>query len=70
MKRFIHYDELARDSRFVRQTNLMTTILATLPDEVDNVVVGLSPRRMDPKRAQGGIRGEQTRCGAAQVSTF
>ncbi|MCZ6823640.1 MAG: hypothetical protein O7F10_11885, partial [Deltaproteobacteria bacterium] len=38
MKRFIHYDELARDSRFVRQTNLLATVLATLPDDVDQVV--------------------------------
>jgi uncharacterized ferritin-like protein (DUF455 family) len=38
MKRFIEPDELARDSRFVRQSNAMTTVLATLPDDVDSVV--------------------------------
>ncbi len=38
MRRFIHCDELARDSRFVRQTNMMATVLATLPDDVDKVV--------------------------------
>ena len=38
MKRFIHHDELARDSRFVRQSNAQSTILASLPDDVDTVV--------------------------------
>ena len=38
MKRFIHYDELARDSRFVRQANAVATVLATLPDDVEKVV--------------------------------
>ncbi len=38
MKRFIEHEELARDSRFVRQTNLAATILSTLPDEVEPVV--------------------------------
>ena len=34
----MHYDELARDSRFVRQTNLMATVLSQLPDDVDKLV--------------------------------
>jgi uncharacterized ferritin-like protein (DUF455 family) len=38
MRRFIDHDELARDSRFVRQQNALATALATLPDEVDAVV--------------------------------
>ena len=38
MKRFIHYDELARDGRFVRQTNALSTVLSQLPDDVDAVV--------------------------------
>ncbi len=38
MKRFIHHDELARDSRFVRQDNAQSTVLATLPDDVDTIV--------------------------------
>ncbi len=38
MKRFIEPDELARDSRFIRQSNALTTVLATLPDDVDAVV--------------------------------
>ncbi len=38
MKRFIHYDELARDGRFVRQPNALATVLAQLPDDVDAVV--------------------------------
>jgi uncharacterized ferritin-like protein (DUF455 family) len=38
MKRFIHHEELARDSRFVRQSNLLATVLAELPDDVDEVV--------------------------------
>jgi uncharacterized ferritin-like protein (DUF455 family) len=38
MKRFIVHDELARDSRFVRQDNAATTVLSTLPDDVDTVV--------------------------------
>ena len=43
MKRFIEHEELARDSRFVRQANVVTTILATLPDDVDAVVEALDP---------------------------
>ena len=38
MERFIHHSELARDSRFVRQTNALVTVLANLPDDVDTVV--------------------------------
>ena len=38
MKRFLHHDELARDSRFVRQDNAQSTVLATLPDDVDAIV--------------------------------
>jgi uncharacterized ferritin-like protein (DUF455 family) len=38
MKRFIHHSELARDSRFIRQTNAAATVLSTLPDDVDKVV--------------------------------
>ena len=38
MKRFLHHEELARDSRFVRQDNAQSTVLATLPDDVDTIV--------------------------------
>jgi uncharacterized ferritin-like protein (DUF455 family) len=38
MKRFIEPDELARDSRFVRQDNRMSTVLSQMPDDVDTVV--------------------------------
>jgi uncharacterized ferritin-like protein (DUF455 family) len=38
MKRFIEHEELARDSRFVRQDNAQSTVLAQLPDDVDTVV--------------------------------
>ncbi|HEB89866.1 MAG TPA: DUF455 family protein [Deltaproteobacteria bacterium] len=38
MKRFIQHEELARDSRFVRQDNRQSTLLAALPDDVDKVV--------------------------------
>ncbi|MSP42016.1 MAG: DUF455 family protein [Alphaproteobacteria bacterium] len=38
MKRFIHFDELARDSRFVRQDSAANNLLAMLPDDVDTVV--------------------------------
>ncbi len=38
MKRFIDPNELARDSRFVRQENVLATALATLPDDVDTIV--------------------------------
>lgn len=37
MKSFMNHNELARDSRFVRQNDL-TDIFASLPDEVDGVV--------------------------------
>jgi uncharacterized ferritin-like protein (DUF455 family) len=37
MKRFIHHQELARDSRFIRQDNVLATVLATLPDDVNAV---------------------------------
>jgi uncharacterized ferritin-like protein (DUF455 family) len=38
MKRFIDHHELARDSRFVRQENVLATALSTLPDDVDTIV--------------------------------
>jgi len=38
MKRFIHFDELARDSRFIRQNSAANNLMAMLPDEVDAVV--------------------------------
>ena len=38
MKKFIDHQELARDSRFVRQDNAQATVLAGLPDDVDVVV--------------------------------
>ncbi|MBW2231659.1 MAG: DUF455 family protein [Deltaproteobacteria bacterium] len=38
MKRFIHHSELARDSRFVRQDNAQSTVLAQMPDDVETVV--------------------------------
>jgi len=38
MKRFIHFDELARDSRFIRQDSAANNLLAMLPDDVDKVV--------------------------------
>ncbi|MGE4607916.1 MAG: ferritin-like domain-containing protein [Myxococcota bacterium] len=38
MKRFIQHEELARDSRFIRQTNAVASVLAALPDDVDRVV--------------------------------
>ncbi len=38
MKRFIQHEELARDSRFTRQTTALSTLLAQLPDDVDAVV--------------------------------
>jgi uncharacterized ferritin-like protein (DUF455 family) len=38
MRRFIDHNELARDSRFVRQNNAIATVLSTLPDDVDAVV--------------------------------
>jgi len=38
VKRFIQHEELARDSRFIRQPNVMVTVLASLPDDVDATV--------------------------------
>ena len=38
MQRFIQHEELARDSRFVRQDNAQSTVLASLPDDVDTIV--------------------------------
>jgi len=38
MKRFIQHEELARDSRFVRQDNRLSTVLANMPDDVETVV--------------------------------
>jgi len=38
MKRFIQHEELARDSRFVRQDNRLSTVLAAMPDDVDTIV--------------------------------
>ena len=38
MKRFIEPDELARDSRFIRQDNAVATVLAGMPDDVDTIV--------------------------------
>ena len=54
MKRFIQCDELARDSRFIRQTNLMATILSKLPDDVDKVVEAFEA--LDPMIASS-VRG-------------
>jgi len=38
MRRNIEANELARDSRFVRQDNAMSTVLAAMPDDVETVV--------------------------------
>jgi len=38
MKRFIEHSELARDARFIRQENVVVTMLSQLPDDVDSVV--------------------------------
>jgi uncharacterized ferritin-like protein (DUF455 family) len=38
MKRFIEPAELARDRRFLRQSNVAANILSNLPDDVDKVV--------------------------------
>jgi uncharacterized ferritin-like protein (DUF455 family) len=50
MKRFIHHSELARDRRFMRAENILATILASLPDEVDAVVDAFE--RLDPLVAE------------------
>jgi uncharacterized ferritin-like protein (DUF455 family) len=46
MRRFIHHHELARDSRFVRQENVLATALSRLPDDVDAVVAAFE--QFDP----------------------
>jgi uncharacterized ferritin-like protein (DUF455 family) len=38
MKRFIAHEELARDSRFTRQTTVLSSLIAQLPDDVNAVV--------------------------------
>ena len=38
MKRFIDHSELARDRRFVRQHNVLSTILGNVEDDVEAVV--------------------------------
>jgi uncharacterized ferritin-like protein (DUF455 family) len=38
VKRFIAHEELARDSRFIRQQNIAADLLAKVPDDVDAVV--------------------------------
>ena len=38
MRRFIEHEELARDSRFIRQDTRMSTVLASMPDDVDTLV--------------------------------
>jgi hypothetical protein len=38
VKRFIQHEELARDSRFIRQQNVAGKVLASLPDDVDAIV--------------------------------
>ena len=54
MKRFIHHDELARDSRFIRQSNVAGPMMANLPDDV-NAVVELF-EKLEPIIEQG-VRG-------------
>ena len=56
MKRFIEPNELARDSRFVRQDNVAATMLSTLPDDVDAVVDAFE--RLDAL-IEVGVRGTQ-----------
>ena len=46
MRRFIHHSELARDRRFMRMENVLSTILSSLPDEIDPVVEAFE--RLDP----------------------
>lgn len=38
MKSFVTHEELARDSRFVRQDNVLATMLSQLPDDAEAVV--------------------------------
>jgi uncharacterized ferritin-like protein (DUF455 family) len=54
MKRFIDPEELARDSRFIRQDNSIVTALASLPDDVDTVVDVFG--KLDPM-IEAGVRG-------------
>jgi uncharacterized ferritin-like protein (DUF455 family) len=56
MKRFIRHDELARDSRFIRQPNVMVQVLAKLPDDVDAVVEAFD--RMAPV-IEAGVKGTE-----------
>ncbi len=56
MKRFIEHNELARDSRFTRQDNVMVTVMSTLPDDVDAVVEAFD--RLAPIIEQG-VRGTE-----------
>ena len=56
MRRFIHHSELARDSRFVRQDNIASTVLSTLPDDVDAVVDVFS--KLDPM-IEKSVRGTE-----------
>ncbi len=56
MKRLIPHDELARDSRFIRQPNVMVQLLAQLPDEVDTVVEAFD--RMAPV-IEAGVQGTE-----------
>ena len=54
MKRFIQPDELARDSRFVRQQNLVATLLSQLPDDPEKVAELFE--RLEPI-IEKGVRG-------------
>ena len=54
MKRFIDPEELARDSRFIRQDNSTVTALSALPDDVDTVVDVFT--KLDPM-IEAGSRG-------------
>jgi len=56
MKSFIEPNELARDSRFIRQDNVAATILSTLPDDVDAVVEAFE--RLDPL-IEKGVQGTE-----------
>jgi uncharacterized ferritin-like protein (DUF455 family) len=54
MRRFIEHHELARDSRFARQDNVMVQVLSSLPDDVDTVVEAFD--RMAPV-IEAGVKG-------------
>jgi uncharacterized ferritin-like protein (DUF455 family) len=54
MKRFIDHTELARDRRFMRQENVVATLLSSLPDDPDAVVEMLE--KLDPL-IQKGVKG-------------